>query len=224
MIRAWLVVIIVCAVPRLSSAQGLFLQKGTSGYGGDLGLSTDGGFLSLAADAGYSYEGWLDGSVSISHTSLDRDKTSGYELDAWSIAPRVSVHPLKQSSTMPISVAVAGQFGVFSIGGPVLDERGMTWTGWTAGGGTTIYRFFKLGASYGVIPGLEFTYNHTESTLESSSGATHGSDDLFSVGVGGHGAWLHDSDYIFTLTPAVFIDHRGSVSFSLSVGAIHASL
>jgi hypothetical protein len=134
------------------------------------------------------------------------------------------MHPLKQSSTMPISVEVAAQFGVFSIAGPTLDDSGMTLTGWTAGGGTTIYRFFKLGASYGVIPGLELTYNHTESTLESSGGATHGSDDLFSVGVGAHGAWLHDSDFIFTVTPAVFIDHRGDVSFSLSVGAIHAKL
>jgi len=220
MIRAFPIVLIVCAISRLSSAQGLFLQKGTSGYGADVGLTTDGGSVSLGANAGYSYHGWLDGSVALYQTAIDPDTTDGYELRESGIKPRIGVHPLKQSDTMPLSVEVGGRIGAFSIAGEVLTERGMSMGGWSAGASTTVYRFFKLDASYGVIPGVEIAYDHSKITVDSPSGATHYSDDLFSVAIGAHGAWLHDSGYIFTLTPAAIIDHHGDASFSLTVGAI----
>jgi hypothetical protein len=220
MIRASLIVLVACAIPRVSSAQGLFLQKGTSGYGADLGFSTDGGSVTLGAHAGYSYQGWVDVSVLLHQTYLDPDKTSGYELKQRGITPRLAVHPLKQSDTMPLSVAVTGRLGTFSIAGEGFDDSGMSMVGWTAGASTTVYRFFKLGANYGVIPGVELAYGHSESTLESPYGTTQASDELFTVAIGGHGAWLHDSGYIFTLTPTVTIDHHGTPSFSLIVGAI----
>jgi len=220
MTRAFLIVLVLCATARLSSAQGLYLQKGTSGYGADVGLTTDGGAFSVGANAGYSHQGWLDGSVLLYQTVLDPDTTNGYELSELGITPRVAVHPLKQSDTMPVSLEIAGRFGVSTMVGEGFSDSGMSMVAWTAGASTTVYRFFKLGANYGVIPGVELVYGHTEVTFDSSYGTDHSRDDRFSVAIGGHGAWLHDSGYIFTLTPAVIIDHHGAASFSLSVGAI----
>lgn len=217
MTRTLLIMLIACAVPRLAAAQGLLLQKGTSGYGANAGLATDGGYLSLSGEGGYSYNGWVDASFSAYRTAFDPDRFYGQQLSAYGLVPRLAVHPLKQSDTMPLSVAVGTSFGVFSIVDEDYDYEAMA-NGWSLRVDTTLYRFFRLGKNYGVIPGVTLAYTHTQLNMDGD--AEH--EDAFAVGLGGHLAWLNDKGWILTITPGLAIDSFGAVSFVVNVGAIRA--
>ena len=209
--RAWVLVAILGCIPSVASAQGLFLQKGTSGYGADLGVSTDGGFIGVGATAGFSYEGWADAFLSVNGTRLDPDNWDGDVVAAYGIAPGIGLHPIKQGGSIPLSIALGADVGWYTFSGV---DGASAWTVETWG---TLYRFFKLGSNYGVIPGAQFTYAHTETQVYDLSA---GSDD-FSVALGGHCAYLLDSGYILTLTPGITLGSEAPV-FSLTIGAIRA--
>ena len=211
--RAWvLIAIVVCAFPGMASAQGLFLQKGTSGYGADMGLSTDGGFVALGVGAGASYEGWADAHLGITEVRLDPDDFGGDEVSGYGLAPGIAVHPLKQTATTPVSVALGVDLGFYTYsGGP----DGMS--SWSVGGWGTVYRFIKLRSNYGVIPGVQLTYTHGASQIDSFSESY---DDV-SMSLGGHFAWLLDSGYMVTATPGITFGSEPPV-FSITVGALRA--
>jgi hypothetical protein len=210
--RAWVLAIVLCAVPGVAAAQGLFLQKGTSGYGADMGLSTDGGFVGFGVGGGASYEGWLDGHLGLSSVRLDPNDWDGDVVAGYGVIPGVAIHPLKQSATTPVSVAVGADLGFFTYsGGP----GGMS--AWSLAGWGTAYRFFKLGSNYGVIPGVQLTYEHGTSQIDEF----YASYDHVSVSLGGHFAWLLDNNYILTATPGITFSDETPV-FSLNVGALRA--
>lgn len=211
--RAWIVVAIVCcAVPGLASAQGLFLQKGTSGYGADMGLSTDGGFVAFGVDAGVSYQGWLDAQLAVNGTRLDPADWDGDVVAGYGLVPGIALHPLKQSATTPVSIALGTDLGLYTFsGGP----DGMS--AWAIDGWATVYRFFKLASTYGVIPGVQLTYSHVTDRVDAFSAST----DNVSVSLGGHVAWLLDSGYMVTATPGITLGSEPPV-FSLTIGALRA--
>jgi hypothetical protein len=78
----------------------------------------------------------------------------------------------------------------------------------------TLYRFFKLGERFGVIPGVQLTYSYLKTDADYES-------DSYSAAVGGHFAWRLESDYIVTLTPGVSFDDTSTV-FLLTLGAVRA--
>ena len=210
--RAWVLAIVLCAVPGVAAAQGLFLQKGTSGYGADMGLSTDGGFVGFGVGGGASYEGWLDGHLGLTTARLDPADWDGDVVDAYGVVPGVGLHPLKQSATMPLSIALGSELAFFTYsGGP--DGMSM----WSLSGWATAYRFFKLASNYGVIPGVQLTYSHGTAYVDSFSESF---DDV-SVALGGHFAWLLDNGYILTAPPGITFSDETPV-FSLNVGALRA--
>jgi len=210
--RSWVICFLVLiAVPRLASAQGLFLQKGTSGYGATLDLSTDGGYSSYGAGIGGSYKGWLDANINVNRTKLDPDNWDGETVFADSVGIGVGIHPLKQSQSMPISLAIFA-------GSQVAQFRGMPIKAQTLSVGSTLYRFFKLGERFGVIPGLQFTYATTKFKIE---GAPTFDEDGTSISLGGHFAWLRSDDFVLTLTPGITFSDAPT-SFVLTVGALRA--
>jgi len=219
MIRALLFVLLACAVPRLASAQGVFLQKGTSGYGGDAAISTDGSSLSLSMYAGYSYKGWADGGIGMYRIALDPDDTYGDVVASYGVAPRIAAHPLKQSNTMPLSLAVGTSFGFFTVVDEDYGYESMA-NGWTFQLDTTAYRLFKLGDHYGVIPGVQLSYSHMQLNMDGDGESTN----TFGGMVQGHVAWLNESGYILTVAPWLAIDSNPAVSFGVSVGAFRAKL
>jgi len=210
--RAWIVVAIVCCASGLASAQGLFLQKGTSGYGADVGLSTDGGFVGFGVDVGASYEGWLDAQLAVNATQLDPADFDGDAVAGYGFVPGVALHPVKQNATTPVSIAVGTDLAFYTYsGGP----EGMS--AWAIDGWATLYRFVKLASNYGVIPGVQLTYSHFTSRIDSFSAS---SDDV-AVSLGGHFAWLLDKGYMITATPGITFGSESPV-FSLTVGALRA--
>jgi hypothetical protein len=203
-------IVVAWAIPGVASAQGLFLQKGTSGYGAEAGVSTDGGFAAFDLGVGASYQGWADAHLGLSAVRLDPDDWDGDMVAGYGVVPGIGFHPVKQSATTPLSIAVGADLGLFTYsGGP----EGMG--SWSIDGWGVAYRFFKLGSNYGVIPGVQLTYSHSASYIDSFSAS---SDDI-SVSLGGHFAVLLDSGYMLTATPGLTFGTEATV-FSLSVGAV----
>ena len=203
--RGWLIVFLLC-VPAVASAQGLFLQKGTSGYGADLAVASDGKFSTVGVDVGGSYKGWLDASIGFSRLFFDPDNFGGDRVTADAVSLGLGVHPLKQSATMPVSLAIGLSGSAYHFNGVDMKASGSTLS-------STLYRFFKLSDRFGVIPGVQLTYSYLKiDGMES---------DDYSVALGGHFAWRLDGDYILTLTPGVeFSD--GSTTGLLTLGAVRA--
>ncbi len=209
--RGWIVLAILWVAPHIASAQGLFLQKGTSGYGADVGIATDGRFFNVGVDAGASYRGWLDASLSVARVYMDPDDWGGERVTADVFAPGIAIHPLKQSATTPVSLALAASASFYRFNGMPLTARGSSLSG-------TLYRFFKLGTRYGVIPGVQVTYDYLK--VRDDEGSTAESDGV-TVAIGGHFAWLRDNDLIVTLTPGISFGD-GPATFLLTLGALRA--
>lgn len=98
-----------------SSAQGLYLQKGESGYGLEIGFAKNRGAESLIGSFGYSYKGKLDINVLLENSRID-SFIEDVGAIAFGIGPVLTYHVLKQQKDTVLSMTFFGGlgFGFFS--------------------------------------------------------------------------------------------------------------
>jgi hypothetical protein len=214
-------VLLYCFAARPAAAQvGLFLKKGTSGYGADAAFAVARGYTSIGVDAGASHEGWADAGLGIHHATFKRADMA--PISALAAAPAISVHPLKQGDSMPLSLAVGASMSFVRFSSADLDAAEASMTGRTYGISATTYRFFRFGERFGAIPGVSVSYGYSSTTMSSWAGTWSDSSHGASIALGGHLAYAHDSGYIITLTPSVTRD-SSATTFSFALGAIKAA-
>jgi hypothetical protein len=149
-----------------SAQTSIWLQKGTSGYGGALQLQTGNDTTMIGLLGGYSYRGFLDVNLGLRRYSFENS-----EIDAYGLAPGVQFHPLKQDADTPVSVGLGTSFEKVFFSGDGSDGL----DGWNLTFSGNVYRFFRLGKNVGVIPsgGLSFTHSST-----TRSGSTDSEDNI----------------------------------------------
>jgi len=145
-------------------AQGMFLEKGTSGYGFDLGLATGNDVTGIGGGIGYSHNGVLDLRLSINRYDL------GLDLSGLELAPSIRVHAIKQSEDAPMSLAFDASYSRLGFSSDVLDEVGweMRQTGFVVG--SAVYGALAISDKTSFIPELRVSYGSYEMTIEDSFG------------------------------------------------------
>lgn len=183
-----------------SAQTSVWLQKGTSGYGGQLTLRTGNDQTQIGVLGGYSYKGFIDANLGFNRYSSDQS-----EAEVYGIAPGVQFHPLKQSKDMPVSVGFATTFEKQFYEGP--DD------GWSLDLSGTVYHFFKLGKNVGVIPSAGLGFNH------SSQGEN--SDDNVNVQLAGNFAII-SGNAIWGVSPSLLIGE--DVYFGINIGVVFSQV
>jgi hypothetical protein len=206
-----IVAILLSAAP--ASAQvSIWLKRGVSGFGVSTGVSKGEDTFTLGAGLGYSYQAWLDFDLNFQRTTFDEGALEEIDAAAYGIAPGVQFHPLKQSKTMPISLALSATFTKTWLTSDAFEgESGGGTTGVI--GGVSIYRFFRLGERVGIIPAASLNLNYIKASLTDFDGnelIEDQTDTIVSVGLGAYLAYLDEGGRVWGLVPQVTITDDGA--------------
>jgi len=214
--------------PRPAEAQvSIWLQRGVDGYGGFVGLATNGTDALLSLSGGYSYQGFLDFDLGLAFIGYDDFFGDGTEVSALTISPGIQYHPLKQSDNLPFSLGLGAVYNYTIYSSDELDAAGIELTGWSISGSVNVYRFFKLSGNFGIIPAVAGSYVYESQTLSDGVTDMEGTVNSFSVALGAYLGYLDASNRIWGIIPSVSIpvwnDLEGSdpdVIFGIQVGLI----
>ncbi len=199
-----------------ASAQvSVWLQRGTSGFGASASLASGGDVTSIGVHGGYSYQGFLDFNLGLLRHSFDDDAFAGADVAAYGLAPSVEYHPLKQGPNMPVSVGVGAGFQYFIFESDDFAP-GVELEGWTLTLTGSVYRFFRLGETTGVIPTAALIYAHSTTTLSNDFDSVDDSDDSVALGLNAYFALLSGKN-IFGLVPFIIIGDDVTLGINLAV-------
>src|SRR5262249_10830290 len=138
---------------------GLYLPNGASGIGVSGGVSLNQDATALSVLAGYSYHTFIDAGVGMNRYGYSHDRSS-LDVSAIGVQPYGTVHALRQSDRVPVSLAVVANYRrlFFTVGDKWVDI-----SGWSMFLGASAYRHFALSGAWSVTPqatvGLD--YRHT---------------------------------------------------------------
>lgn len=149
MFRVGLSIALTLAVSSMAQAQSLHLQPGQSAVeasaGWSVGPSSDG----LETEVGVALGGRVDLGVGISSYTLTFD--DGFESTYSEYAPYVRWFPVKEQAGAPVSLSIGAQ--VF-----VADYESDEDSGKYVQAGTTVYKEFKLGEEFSIVPYVGFAF------------------------------------------------------------------
>jgi hypothetical protein len=128
-------------------AQGLYLPSDKSGVGAAAGVSLNEESIALSLGGGYSWRSFIDGGVFLHR--YEYDEVTSANVTAIGVQPYVNVHLLKQSDTVPLSVAVMGNFQKFFFS--ERDDQ-LDINGYSLFGGGSVYRRFGLSPTVSMTP------------------------------------------------------------------------
>src|SRR5215470_1644437 len=181
-------------VPGVASAQvSIWLQRGVSGYGGGVSVTGSSDATEFTATGGYSYQGFLDFDLNLNYYSFSKDKNQGASVSAFGLQPIIQYHPIKQSAEIPVSVGFSVGFEKVFFSSSDLDSIGVSLSGYNVGAGVSVYRFFKLAPSFGVIPAAAFGVNHSWITTTFNSQDSTSEATGESLAFGGYFAYIDDA-------------------------------
>lgn len=210
-----------------ASAQvSIWLQRGVSGFGGNIGLSRGDEVTTFGVGGGYSYQGWIDFDLTYNYSVFDEETALGaLDIVQHSLVPSVQWHPLKQSKTIPVSIGlgVGVPIGVLDSENFVGEEGG---TAYGLAASASVYRFFRLSSNVGIIPAAAFTVNYTKIKLTDENGdeipLVDDDDTSASVSLGAYIAYLDSGGRIWGVVPQ--ISFGDETVFGISVGIIFSQV
>ncbi len=137
-------VLLTAALAAPAAAQSQFVEHGTSAYGAEVGVATADGVSGVSLGAGYSYLGFLDVGLNLSHFWSDWYDAYGVHVTETGVMPYASLHVLHQDDYFPASVALTGNFEkrFFSVDAPGWLRASLS--GWELFLGAYAYRRFAL--------------------------------------------------------------------------------
>jgi hypothetical protein len=216
--RALAVIVLLCGLavlswPRPASAQvSIWLQKGVSGAGAAGVFAYNEDQLTYGINGGYSFGGVVELDLTIAYLDF-RQESLPDDLKGAAVAPRVELHPLKQSSSMPISVGIGGGITGFGFSSDELERMNIEIESYNINGDVAVYRFFKLSSSVGITPALGGGFVHSELTVKQSGREdTTSTDDAFAFQVGTYFAFLDPGGRIWGVAPTVSLGEVTTIS------------
>ncbi|MBA7579611.1 hypothetical protein ES708_21482 [subsurface metagenome] len=192
-------------------AQGIYLEKGSNGFGGEVRviLSED-GFEATKVAAGYSIAGILDIGAGLTYTPGELE---GYSSSDIRIAFDYRVNVLKQSVGVPLSLQIVGSYGFNDVTSAYLDDNNATrrGTGYTIG--LNVARNFRVARFLLLHINLLVDY---ESTRYTNTGGTLAPEDhIGNLLYGGGGGFLYEFSKGQTL--AIRAEVRADEDLSLQI-------
>jgi hypothetical protein len=183
------------------------------------GFSSNKEATSLDLGFGFSILGRADITLGYSGVSL-KEKLFGEEVSASVIQFGGSLFPVKQSSTIPVSLALHGGIAFAAYESDALDYLGWEMTGTAAGFGVSLYHRLNLTPSFSLQPSLSLSYARSTVTVEDSYGnSVEEKDTATSVGFGLSFLIKTASRSTLVLHPALSFD-EDLTTFGISLGFV----
>ena len=135
-----LIILLLCSISVF--AQGVYLEKGQNGFGGEARVNfSEDGFEATEVTAAYSIAGILDIGAGLTYTLGELEGFSSSDLR---IAFDYRVNVLKQSSGVPLSLQIIGSYGLNDVISEYLENNNARrrGTGYTIG--LDLSRNFRL--------------------------------------------------------------------------------
>lgn len=202
------VVAVLFAAAPASAQVSIWLQRGVSGFGFGTGVFLGNDATTLTIGGGYSYQGWIDFDLTLGYRIFDEEIFDPLEVVEYSLAPSVQFHPLKQSKAIPISLAITAGASFSALGSDdfIGDAGGGSYG---VSGGVSVYRFFRLAESFGMIPAAAFNVAYSHVYLTDVDGEDVELDDPnatgISLSVGAYFAYIDSGGRIWGLVPQISI-------------------
>jgi hypothetical protein len=203
----------VTAASAAASAQSLYLPNGASGVGVAGGVATNEDALALTVTGGYSYKTFLDAGVSVNRYAYDN--TGSLSVSAFGVQPYLTVHALRQSDTVPVSLGGTANYEhlFFTVKDNLADI-----SGWSMFVGGFVYRHFDLRSSWSVTPEVTVGYESRHTT--GGTGIVSRSPDAGSLifQLAGNVGYQDHGGRIWLANPFVALDDRHA-TIGLNIGA-----
>jgi hypothetical protein len=205
--------LLVTASSAAASAQGLYLPNGTSGIGVSGGVSLNEDITALSVLAGYSYKSFIDGGVGVHRYGYAHGMTGSFNVSAVGLQPYVTVHALRQTDTIPVSLAGTASYQRLFYGGDAPDI-----SGWSMFLGGSAYRHFGLPGAWSVTPEVTVGLDYLHTTHGIGIVTSSPNDSTVSVQLAGNFAYQDHGGRIWLANPFLAFDSRHA-TFGLNVGA-----
>ena len=201
------IVAVLFAAAPASAQVSIWLQRGVSGWGFGMGVFLPEDATTVTVGGGYSYQGWIELDLTLAYTTFDEETLFGqFDVGQYGLSPSVQFHPLKQSKTMPISLALTAGFNWSFLDSDnfVGDEGGGAYG---VNGGVSVYRFFRLAESFGIIPAAAFNVAWSNPYVTDEFGDDVDLDSLtgISLSVGAYVAYIDSGGRVWGIVPQVAI-------------------
>ena len=194
-------------------AQGIFLEKGQSGFGATGGVASNDDATGLSIGAGYSHIALIDVGGVISRYSYD--KTGWLDLSATGLRGYVNVHLSLLGATATYEKLL------FSTGAPAGYD--VHFSGWNMFVGGFGHLPLELGGAFGAVPQVTVGIEHASVKMDVPAFydyytyASHSSTSLL-VRLDGNFT-MKDSARLWSLDPMLAVD-ANNVTFGLFVGGV----
>jgi hypothetical protein len=207
---AFLCFSIAFATSGAAFAQALYLPNATSGIGVAAGASTNDDATALSVGVGYSHKSFIDGGVFVHRYGYD-----AAEMSAIGIQPYANVHLLRQSETIPLSLAAIGSFQKLFF--TVADDAQPA-NGWSFFVGGSAYRHFDLSNTMSVTPQATLGFNFAHTTGTRGLIKRSADDSTLALQLNGNLGYRDGGGRIWALNPYMAID-ADYVTFGALLGA-----
>lgn len=197
-------------------AQGLYVEKG---FGVTGGYSSEDDVTVLSGDLGYSVNRNYEFGFRITRAANDKA-----DLNALALSPRVTVYPLKQSESNPVTLGFSGSYSLISFSGGIVDDikdlgGKVSGSGFTMGG--LLAHTFVVVPSTSVVPFAEMEFVSSTVKGERAGFSEYETVDntVFTFGIS---LTIEAGEKsIFALTPMVSFSN-GETSFGFGAGLLIA--
>lgn len=214
----YMIVALFCAyiLPIDLYSQGKYLERGMGGFGVSTGFSSNDDATAFKFSGGYSIDGIFDIGLTVGRVSFD-DFGTITDLKATGIVPQVSMHLLKRTPEMPISIVIGGGYEKDLFSSDALDEFDLDMTGWAVSGGGAVFATINASPTMILMPTVGFSYTHAEVKIEDNVGNSIVDDDnstSFSFGLSF--VFNLQSNNVIYLDPNVSVgDNNTTIGFSI---------
>jgi hypothetical protein len=202
-----------------AAAQGMFLDKGTSGFGFGAGYQTNEDVSGYSLTAGGSAKGTLDLGMSIGRLSFDQHQYMD-DLKATAISPFLRVHAIKQSESIPFSFSFGASYEWDSYSSDMLEKTEVEMKGSAYSFGGSLYSTIPMSFSVELVPTVGITYTEAKVEFEDSFGESISADgDVTTYSFGLNLSLRLPENRKFILGPGAAVNDENT-TFTFSIGFV----
>ena len=134
-------------------AQGEYIERGNNAYAAGASVAIHQKVYGLSLAASVSTMGTFDIGLSYAFL-LSKENVYGIDQISTAIAPFVTLHIIKQSSSFPISISAVGHYQLQKFNS-THNQQSISLSYWTYGG--SIFHFFEVSEQYSIQPFITYT-------------------------------------------------------------------
>jgi len=201
-------------------SQGAYLERGKSGFEISAGYCNNKSCSGIIAGASYSVLSIFDFGFSVGHL-FNKQLLEGFKVTVTGVSPFLTIHPIKQDNTIPISISISGSYEFDSYSSQSLRNHDLSMGGSYFSFGGSVYRNITLLTASKLQPSIGVAYltGKLETKTLSEQSIYLSDIDMVVYEVGLSLIFQSDPLNIMRISPAVLFDKK-QTTYAISVGFI----